>query len=702
VPGDTNPASESRTLLGVVATIVVLAAVVAAAIAGVFSFIESERARELRAWQTRLAIVADSRAGAVSRWFAERVSGELSELAANESLQIYMTQLALAQGARASIADEPAQATFLRNLLVVTAERSGFSVPVAGPEVSANVRRIGIAGIGLYDMSGRPLATTPAMVPLDGSLATFFGSLARGAVKVLDLYRSDAGGATIGYAVPVYRVQGSGQPSEQVGWIIGIKPVARELFPLLAQPGEVNKSAENILVRHRAPLVEYLSPLGDGSPPLTRSFADNTPGLAAVAAALRPGAFVAARDYREREVLAISRPVAGLPWVLVSKIDRAEALGATDARLNRLLAIGLLSVAGLAAVILALWRHGASRRASTAAQRYAEMARRFEARGQLLRLVTDSQPNAIFITDAAGSISFANQEASRRAGIPVPDMLGKGLASIFGPAAARGRIELNREAIESGTKAVQTHQEDGGSVIQAVAVPLPREDGETAPSILVVENDVTEAVTERARRERTLNQLVGTLMAVVDKRDPYAGHQSERTSFLARAIAGEMDLDPVIVRTAEIAGSVMSLGKMLVPAEVLTRSGSLTADEIQKVRDSLQATADLLADIEFDGPVVDTLRQLQERWDGTGVPRGLKGEEILLPARIVAVANAFVAMTSPRAWRAGSSVDEAIDQLMAGVGASFDRRVVAALVNYFDNRGGRAAWDDLSRAQAAS
>lgn len=701
VPGDGESQGQPRALAGIVATVLILAAIVAAAVAGVFSFIAKERERELRAWQTRLAIIADSRAGALARWFSERVAGELAELAANESLQIYMTELALAQGARAGVTGEPAQATYLRNLLIVTADRAGFNAPAVGPEVAANVRRIGIAGIGLYDMSGRPLAATPAMAPLDGALGAFFGALQRGAGRLLDLHRGEGGAATIGYAAPVYRIQGGGQPNEQVGWVIGIKPVGREMFGLLTQPGEVNKTAENIVIRHRAPLLEYLTPLADGSEPLARSFADNTPGLAEAAALARPGAFVNGRDYREREVLAVSRPVAGLPWLLVSKIDRAEALGATEARLSRLLIIGLLAVALLSVLLVALWRHGASRRANEAARRYADMARRFDARGKLLRLVTDSQPNAIYIADGEGRLSFANEEAGRRAGIAAADMVGKGLAALFGPAAARTRLELNRQALETGARSVQTLQEDDGRVIQATHVPLSAEAG-TAAAVLVVENDVTEAVTERARRERTLNHLVGTLMAVVDKRDPYAGHQSERTSALARAIAVEMQLDPVTVRTVEIAGSVMNLGKILVPAEVLTRSGGLSADEIQRIRESLQASADLLAEVEFDGPVVESLRQLQERWDGGGEPRGLKGEEILLPARIVAVANAFVAMVSPRAWRGGSSVDDAVTRLMADVGKAFDRRVVAALVNYLDNRGGRAEWDRLAREQSAS
>ena len=111
-------------------------------------------------------------------------------------------------------------------------------------------------------------------------------------------------------------------------------------------------------------------------------------------------------------------------------------------------------------------------------------------------------------------------------------------------------------------------------------------------------------------------------------------------------------------------------------------------------------SADLLEDVEFDGPVVEVLRQVRERWDGAGEPDGRGGDEILLPARVVAAANAFVAMISPRAWRPGMSIDEAIDRLMAEVGGAFDRRVVAALINRLDNRGGRDVWAD-ERSSAA-
>jgi HD-GYP domain-containing protein (c-di-GMP phosphodiesterase class II) len=132
----------------------------------------------------------------------------------------------------------------------------------------------------------------------------------------------------------------------------------------------------------------------------------------------------------------------------------------------------------------------------------------------------------------------------------------------------------------------------------------------------------------------------------------------------------------------------------MIPPEVLAKTGDLTDEERRLLRNSVQVSADIIQDIEFDGPVVDTLRQAQERWDGSGQPHGLKGEDIIITARIIGVANALVGMISDRAFRQGMSVDAAIEILFKEAGKAYDRRVVAALVNYLDNRDGRSQLAD--------
>jgi PAS domain S-box-containing protein len=383
---------------------------------------------------------------------------------------------------------------------------------------------------------------------------------------------------------------------------------------------------------------------------------------------------------------------------LYYKIDRDEALGPSEARARQLLIWFLMAIAVFVATVFAAWRYGTSVRASRVADEANDLARRFEAQSDFLKLVTDSQPAAMFIVDQDDCYRFANRVAAEGAGIAKEDLIGKPLASVLGPAAARRYIALNSQVRDSGETRTDLHQSGHNGNLRVVqsehipinqegAVPGLRQEPAARPGILVVEEDITVAVAEKERRERTLQQLVDTLVSILDRRDPHAADHSARVAALAHSLALEMGYDETEAKTAEIAGQLMNLGKILVPAEMLTREGQLAEDEMRLVRDSLQHGADLLEGVEFDGPVVQTLRQIHERWDGTGSPLGLTKDEILMTAQIVAVANTFVALTSERSWRSGTDNENAAGELMNEAGGAFARRVVSALINLVDNRG---------------
>ncbi|MGE5147446.1 MAG: HD domain-containing phosphohydrolase, partial [Candidatus Eiseniibacteriota bacterium] len=657
-------------------TVAVILGLTAVAVVFIFRFIDEEREREMLNWQARLGIVADSRAAAVEGWVADS-AGVLKDLANNDALRLYLTRIKMGDQ-QANAPDSP-EVGFLTNLIVVTAERTGFAAPPLGANVPANVPRVGVAGLALLDAEHKSLISTANFPPVESAEKTYLDSLAPGKSGFIDLYVAPSGRPTVGFIEPIYAVQEDPTPDHQIGVVFGLKPVDETLYPLLKQPGATERTAEAVLVRATGSVIEYLSPLRDGSAALKRKMASNTPGLAAAFALKQPGGFGIYRDYAGNDVLVTSRPIKGTPWTLMYKVDRKEALGESDTRLQRLLVILLLAVAFMLAALFALWRHGASQRAAAAADRFQEMAERFEHQRNFLRVVTDSQPNAIFIADPGNVYRFANDVAARNAGGDKDALLGKTLANVLGPDRAKAYEKLNRQALEEGKpiKELRRYRDaEGEHVLQSEHIPL-KATGDVPGGVLVVEEDVTTAVTERERRSQTLRDLVATLMTVVDQRDPNAAHHSTRVAKVARAIAGEMGLDTTMADTAEFAGTLTNLGKILVPSELLTRKGGLTDAEIRQVRDSIQATADLLQNVQFDGPVVETLRQCQERWDGAGRPKGLAGDDILLPARIVAVANAFVAMVEPRAHRPGIDFDAAAKQLLDSVGTAYDRRVVA-------------------------
>jgi PAS domain S-box-containing protein len=673
-----------------------LAGVLAIAVLGVIlavRFVDGERERELRGWQARLGLVADARAAAIGDWL-QRQHDTLRGLAENSSLQVYMTELSPAPGQSGQATDEAGQGEYLRSLLVVTADRAGFTGEPVGPAVRANVQRVGVAGLALVDRQGRVLVATPDMPPIDGRLRDFAVN-AGSEPAMLDMYPGPAGRPTIAFFAPVFAVQAN-PGSQRIGGVIGVKEVDRQLFPLLVRPPVAEKSAETLLVRRSGATIEYISPLADGTPAMRKRLAADTPLLAGSFAIKSPGGFEVLRDHRDAEVLVTGRAIASTPWTLVQKVDRAEALGESDQRLNRMLMAFLLGIVALMAIIITFWQYGASRRAGAAAERLAELSGRFESQRNLLRLITDSQTAAIFIADAEGHVQFANDVVAARAGVAAQDLVGKTLASVFGPAEARRYVEGSRIALESHAVEQATHRdEEGGAtrVLRAQHIPLTA-GSDARQRVLVVEDDITAAVVERERRERSQRLLVRTLVAVVDSRDRFAAHHSQRVAMVARRVAEEMDLDPTLAEAAEIAGNLLNLGKIFVPPELLAKQGKLADDELQKVRAAIRRGTELLDDIDFDAPVVRTLHEAGERWDGSG-PRGLKGEEISIAARVVAVANAFVALVSHRAFRPGVGFDEAIETLQRDVGRAFDRRVVTALINDLENRGGRARWAEF-------
>jgi response regulator RpfG family c-di-GMP phosphodiesterase len=703
--GGKTPRKVNWVVVGAAVGLVVLAV---GAILFSFRFVEDERKREMQAWQIRLGIVADSRAAAIDEWI-DRNFAALRELTENASLQLYMTELELSEGDKDAVTDEAAQATYLRNLLVASADRTGFVPPPSAGEINANIEKAGVAGLGLADKDGKPIVSTPQMPPLTGKIRTAVAKALDGEPTIIDIYMGTTNQPTIGFVLPVIGIQ-SDEGSSAIGAVIGVRIIDQDLFERLEQPGSVEKTAETFLVRSTGTAAQYLTPLADGTRPLKRSLTLDTPDLAAAFALEKPGGFALKRNYAGEEALVTSRPIADLPWVLMRTITRAEALAASETRLTTMLTVLVLIIVGVAVTIIAVWRHGTSVRSAEAAERFRISSERFENMSKFMRLVTDSQPNSIVAVDGTTTYTFANLPAAAEGGIAPEDMFGKTMASVMGPVKAKALAQVNDvvlrefEAFEeqqledsrdrARKSEMHTFGEDDDDDIQVIKsdhIPL-RGDRDHPPGVLMVLSDLTELTTERRRNEFMTRQLINTIVSVIDRRDPFSAHDSTRTAEVARCIAKEMELPVIDVKTVDIAASLMSLGKIFIPTEVLSKgSDAMTPEERQMIIGTFGISADLLEDVPFDGPVVQTIRQLDEKWDGSG-PLGTAGDEILLTARIVNVAYMFVRKVSARAHREGMTFDEVSNLLLRETGITYDRRPVSALINYLDNRNGVETW----------
>src|SRR5262249_50388899 len=165
----------------------------------------------MAAWQARLGIIADGRALALSEW-VERQFAEVKGLADNASVQLYLSELTAADGDLAQVPDQAAQASYLRNLFIVTAQRSRFAAPRAGRPADASRRRPGTADIVLLDQKRRPLAGTPDMPAIEGRLGGWLATVPPGERALLDIYPGEDGTPAMAFLAPVFGIEGGSGP----------------------------------------------------------------------------------------------------------------------------------------------------------------------------------------------------------------------------------------------------------------------------------------------------------------------------------------------------------------------------------------------------------------------------------------------------------------------------------------------------------
>ncbi len=200
--------------------------------------------------------------------------------------------------------------------------------------------------------------------------------------------------------------------------------------------------------------------------------------------------------------------------------------------------------------------------------------------------------------------------------------------------------------------------------------------------------DLEQMVEERtAKLKKALDGIIQAMRRTVEARDPYtAGHQL-RVANLAVAIATEMNVMKDRIEGIRMAGMIHDLGKISVPAEILSKPISLTEIEYALIKTHPMAGYNIIADIDFPWPIAQMVLQHHERMNGTGYPQGLSGESILLEARIICVADVVEAMASHRPYRPSLGIDAALNEISNNRGVLYDPPVVDACLRIFKEEG---------------
>ncbi|MFO0753787.1 MAG: HD domain-containing phosphohydrolase [Thermodesulfovibrionales bacterium] len=297
----------------------------------------------------------------------------------------------------------------------------------------------------------------------------------------------------------------------------------------------------------------------------------------------------------------------------------------------------------------------------------------------------DAIPLAIDIVDEDLNILYLNKAMARKVG---SDAVGKKCYLVYRDDSSQcPRCPMRNHLKMVGSNVVETERVLGGRCFKITHRSIRFQDRR---AILEIFEDITEIKEAEKclkqsfeRLQRTLEGTVSALAATVETRDPYtAGHQ-QRVALLAGAVAKEAGLSPHRVSGVRVAGTLHDLGKIYVPAEILSKPGRLTDVEFNLIRTHPKVGYEILKKIEFEWPVAEVVMQHHERMDGTGYPRGLAGDQILVEARIIAVADVVETIHSHRPYRPAVGIDKALEEIERHRGALYDPDAVDACLRLF-------------------
>jgi PAS domain S-box-containing protein len=311
---------------------------------------------------------------------------------------------------------------------------------------------------------------------------------------------------------------------------------------------------------------------------------------------------------------------------------------------------------------------------------------------QKFRTIFDKASDGMFLVDLeTRKFSLCNTMCSQMLGYAQEEFLNLEIADIHPPTdlpLVFEQIEKFMKGEEGVRHDLRFRRKDGSLFFADLSPALLTLAGRK--SLLIVYKDIT----ERKKAEETLKQtlsglrialggIIQVLAAITEKRDPYTGGHQRRVADLARAIGQEMGFTAERLEGLLMAGIIHDIGKVSVPAEILSNPNGLTKYEYELIKAHPQVAYDILKDVNFSWPIAEMVLQHHERMNGSGYPRGLKGDDILLEARILAVADVVEAMASHRPYRPARGVEAALEEIEKNKGILYDPLVVSACVTLF-------------------
>jgi len=314
-----------------------------------------------------------------------------------------------------------------------------------------------------------------------------------------------------------------------------------------------------------------------------------------------------------------------------------------------------------------------------------------------LEMIMDSVPALIFYKDIEGRIIRANKTLADSLKMSVKDIVGKTTEELFSKEEAENMRKDDQEVIISGKPKrdiIEPYDTSEGTR-WAITDKIPYKDKKgKVTGVINLSKDITvqrkseeEVKQSYQKLKKTMDATIETVSKIVEVKDPYtAGHQ-QRVCQLAVPLARELGLSLDKIEGIRIASLIHDIGKIGLPAEILSKPAKLTDMEFNLIKGHSQIGYDILKSIDFSYPIAQIVLQHHERLNGSGYPNNVKGNKILLEARILGVADAVEAMSSFRPYRPALGIDVALEEISKNRGILYDPEIVDICLRLFKEKG---------------
>ncbi|MDR3358538.1 MAG: PAS domain-containing protein [Desulfovibrio sp.] len=475
-------------------------------------------------------------------------------------------------------------------------------------------------------------------------------------------------------ADPLYEMPGKDEP-RPVAFLLVTLPMEKNLSGFLAQSPDQNR--------------EFLPCILNRGPRGTEAVLWRDGAIRIVRAGFEPDADLSL-PFRKRQLVggggeaySLGSRLTEMDWCVMLEVPAAVVDGLLESRRRQIYGLGVLGSVGAALLLAFAWASIVSRSHRATSRHFQRLYTVIRQQKLMLDSINASLQVGLLLVDGEGHVQVCNPAFCQISGKTEEDLAGLPLDGALPSQAAedmRACMNCVAGVGEMASIEISLDSHDGLRLYRVTLFPFEdqQDAGESKTGGCVgIFQDITEFRRKAEEARKRQGNLIAALVRAIESVDENLIGHSQKMERVVELLSAQMDLEEKDRATLRLAARLCQIGKIFVPRNLLTKIGKLTAEEQQELMRAPEYAYNALRDLQFDLPVPEAVYQMGERMDGTGSPQRLEGEQIVTNARILAVVNAFCAMTSARSYRAGMNPAQAIELLARNPG--FDAKVVENL-----------------------